>query len=74
MYVSHITSKIAYHNEWAAGPPSSTTDTTVVVFPRLAGSDGVEHSKFSSSKSELFENVDCHAVPSAYAIRRDRGL
>lgn len=31
--VSRITSKIAYHNEWAAGPPSSTTDTTVVVFP-----------------------------------------
>lgn len=30
---SRITSKIAYHNEWAAGPPSSTTDTTVVVFP-----------------------------------------
>lgn len=35
--ISCITSKIAYHNEWAAGPPSSvSTDTTVVVSLSLA--------------------------------------
>lgn len=32
MCISHITSKIAYHKEWAAGCPSFTKDTTVVVF------------------------------------------
>lgn len=30
--VASITSKIAYHNEWASGPPSSATDTAVVGF------------------------------------------
>lgn len=38
----------------------------------LVGSDRVEHSKFVSSKSELFENVDCNAAPSAYTIHRDQ--
>lgn len=37
----------------------------LLLFFLLVGSDKVEHSKFASNKSELSENVDCDAVPSA---------
>lgn len=46
----------------------------LLLFFLLAGSDRLERSKFASSKSELLENVDCNAVPSAYAIHWDWGL
>lgn len=78
--ISRITSKMAYHNEWAAGPPpplASQTPKSSLVGNRhrcccfsfwLAATERSNPSLHQASRG-LFENADCIAAPSAYAIR-----
>lgn len=74
--ISRITSKMAYHNEWAAGlqgcpPPHPQIfprlqQTPVLLFFILAGSDRAAQSKFASSKSGAF--WECWLHCSAFCL------
>lgn len=75
--ISRITSKTAYHNDWAAGPSPPPTPKSSLVGNRqlcccfsfwLAATEQSNPSLHRASRG-LFENADCIAAPSAYAIR-----